>query len=109
MLPVLGLFHALACPDKQCSRNPCLYSHRNQEDLPQPVALEVPVSLEVPVVQAQPPKRQIAQSTSPAPAREPPRKLQRTGKNKKPVARATISQTSVGSCAAAAVCFVSSS
>lgn len=106
MLPVLGLFHALACPDKQCSRDPCLYSHRDQEDLPQPVSLQIPVSLEVPAVQAQPPKRQIAQSTSPAPAREPPRKLQRTGTTKRQVARTTISQTSVGSCAAA-VFFVS--
>ncbi|KAL9712879.1 RNA exonuclease 3 [Leucoagaricus gongylophorus] len=90
MLPVLGLFHTLVCPDKQCSRNPCLYSHRNQGDLP------LPAPLDVPAVQVQPPKRQIAQSASPIPVREPPRKLQRTGTVQRPVAVATTSQTSNG-------------
>ncbi|KXN86438.1 RNA exonuclease 3 [Leucoagaricus sp. SymC.cos] len=104
MLPVLGLFHSLACPHPQCPRAHCLFSHKSPEDLPKPIALDIPEASasSSPSTQKQATvKRQIAQSTTPAPApaspvTEPPRKLQRTGTTQRPVAVPTISQNSNG-------------
>lgn len=105
MFPVLGLFHTLACPEQKCSKVYCPFSHKNLKDLPPPVSLDLPAAepLKPPPKPLVPVavKRQIAQTSAPGPstskstAREPPRKLQKTGTAQRPVAVPTTSQTAV--------------
>lgn len=114
MFPVKGLFAALPCPDKQACRRPvCLFSHDQNANETQLVHIPVDAPKETPassstLVQPRtrssvPNKRPLTSSLAASSsstnvstvAAEPPRKLQRTGPTKKPVAVPTATHTSV--------------
>ncbi|KAI0774244.1 ribonuclease H-like protein [Fomes fomentarius] len=114
MFPTLSLFQTLPCPEKpHCKRPNCLFSHR--PDVTQipvtPILVEVPkpsyaaASTSAPQITAEPTtsipaKRSISsplRATAPgdgSAAREPPRKLQRTGPPQRPVAVPSAPTTS---------------
>ncbi|KAH9844275.1 ribonuclease H-like protein [Rhodofomes roseus] len=113
MFPAKGLFAALPCPDRPACRRPaCLFSHAS--DAKDPLALNIPVHApkEAPVAPAPlqhkatasvPAKRPISSAagpstpgSAPGSVSEPPRKLQRTGPSKRPVAVPTATHTSTG-------------
>lgn len=113
MFSSLGLFQNTQCPRQDsCKRPNCLFSHR--KDLPPQPALEIPVEDTLP-------KRSISELSALVPAKreapslrrvsepgswtesngEPPRKIQKVGPSKSPVARvslpASTSAVSLGS------------
>ncbi len=114
MFPTLCLFQTLPCPEKpHCKRPNCLFSHRPDfTQIPDtPILVEVskpscaPASTSTPQLVAEPTtsipaKRSISsplRATAPSDgsaAREPPRKLQRTGPPKRPVAVPSAPTTS---------------
>lgn len=114
MFPAQGLFAALPCPDKQACRRPaCPFSHDPNAKEVQLVYIPVDTPKEAPAASSSavqsrtaasvPNKRPLSStvagpSTSsnvPPAASEPPRKLQRTGPTKRPVAVPTATHTSV--------------
>ncbi|KZT74357.1 ribonuclease H-like protein [Daedalea quercina L-15889] len=111
MFPAQGLFATLPCPDRQsCHRSSCPFSHdpNAKEDLSVLIPVDAPKQAPVssPVVQQKPvasvpAKRPISSAAGPSKienasisASEPPRKLQRTGPSKRPVAVPTATHTS---------------
>lgn len=115
MFPAKGLFAALPCPDKEfCRRPTCLFSHDPNAkevqlvhipvDLPKETLAASSSSAVQPKTAALAPNKRplssqaagssTSSNASPAPS-EPPRKLQRTGPTKRPVAVPTATHTSV--------------
>ncbi|KAI0938065.1 hypothetical protein AcV7_003362 [Taiwanofungus camphoratus] len=117
MFSSLGLFDNLPCPNRQnCSRVNCLFSHR--PGLTEPPTAHIPVDVpkqsSAPVASTSkalpaqqtaasiPAKRPIslqsraAGGSNETPTSEPPRKLQKVGPVKRPIALPTATQTSNG-------------
>ncbi|KAG6810869.1 hypothetical protein H0H92_009990 [Tricholoma furcatifolium] len=78
MFSSLGLLHQQPCPDaSQCTRSPCIFSHRTT--LPPQSALSIPIL----APQTVPAKRPIASSSTPS-AAEPARKVQKISPPSRP-------------------------
>ncbi|KAH9938182.1 ribonuclease H-like protein [Fomitopsis serialis] len=107
MFPTKGLFAALPCPDRPaCRRSVCLFSHA--PDARESFSVHIPVDApkEAPVASSAavqpktamsvPAKRPIPSAAAGTSTPEPPRKLQRTGPTKRPVAVPTATHTASG-------------